>query len=190
MAIIFEILCVYFKSTCTLSVEADICMLWGRRVGREKPESHGPEEARSERSVWCLAWLCSYTLTFLLNIQTWFFLEPTHGGALWIADIINLFLARFLQNKVYDCRKVKPSHLIIATRGKDKVIWKIITRNKQKQPPRVYKHPWVVSHIHQLVTVFLTTLRMDLFQTHDTWVPLGAWAVSKLLFSLEIIKEK
>jgi hypothetical protein len=38
--------------------------------------------------------------------------------------------------------------------------------------------------------VFLTTLRMDLFQTHDTWVPLGAWAVSKLLFSLEIIKEK
>lgn len=65
-------------------------------------------------------------------------IEPTHSGALWIADIIDLFLARFLQNKVYDCRKVKPSHLIITIRGKDKVIWKVIVR-KNKNSPRVYK---------------------------------------------------
>ena len=114
--------------------------------------------------------------------------ELTHSGALWIADIIDLFLARFLQNKVYDCRKVKPSHLIITTRRKDKVIWKVIIRNKQKQPLGFTNKP-LNCQPQTLVATPLTRLRTDLLQACDAWVPLESPVVSELLFSADVIEQ-
>lgn len=103
-------------------------------------------------------------------------MKPTHGGALRVADIIDLFLAGSLQNKVYDCRKVKPSHLIITIRGKRQSYMKNYNQKQQKQPPGFTNNP--PSHQpHQLVTVPLADLGMDLFHTCDPWGPLGSQTI-------------
>lgn len=41
----------------------------------------------------------------------------------------------------------------------------------------------------ELVTVSLTTLSLDLFQTCDAWVPQKSQVVSKLLFSTDVTEQ-
>lgn len=118
-------------------------------------------------------------------------MKPTHGSALRVADIIDLFLAGSLQNKVYDCRKVKPSHLIITIRGKRQSYRKNYNQKQQKQP-RVYKQA-PKSSAPPACDRAPCALGMDLFHTCDPWGPLGSQTICTictLLFSPDSITER